>query len=186
MTARLFAIERWAARAPHTRYPALLLALLLLIGLGGGLTGCGGGDATEPAPTELATAQSDAQGGDSRTGAAVLVLPLPGPVLNLDAPALVRVRITGQLLQHAHYAAALQASLALQQPQATEPSAVAARVDGTPAGIDLDYTVHLQLPAGHTPLLALLTVRAFDPATALPSGALARAEATAHWVVDQP
>jgi hypothetical protein len=39
MSERLFAIERWAARAPHTRYPALLLALLLLIGLGGGLTG---------------------------------------------------------------------------------------------------------------------------------------------------
>jgi hypothetical protein len=38
MSPRLFAIEAWAARAPRTRYPALLLALLVLIGLGGGLT----------------------------------------------------------------------------------------------------------------------------------------------------
>jgi hypothetical protein len=39
MTARLFAIDRWAQRRPATRYPLLLLALLLLIGLGGGTTG---------------------------------------------------------------------------------------------------------------------------------------------------
>jgi hypothetical protein len=39
MSPRLFALARWAARSPRTRYPALLLALLLLIGLGGGTTG---------------------------------------------------------------------------------------------------------------------------------------------------
>jgi hypothetical protein len=33
------AIERWAARRPATRWPLVLLALLLLIGLGGGITG---------------------------------------------------------------------------------------------------------------------------------------------------
>ena len=49
MTGRLFALERWAERSPRVRYPLLLLAILLLVGLAGGLQGCGGTD-DEPAP----------------------------------------------------------------------------------------------------------------------------------------
>ncbi len=47
----------------------------------------------------------------------------------------------------------------------------------------VDYTVALQLPAGKTQLMGLLTVRAFDLATGLTTGALGRAEAQAEWVV---
>jgi len=37
-------LETWATRRPATRWPLVLLALLLLFGLAGGITGCGGGD----------------------------------------------------------------------------------------------------------------------------------------------
>ena len=48
MTERpLFPLERWAARAPATRWPLVLVALLLLFGLAGGIAGCGGGDAAD-------------------------------------------------------------------------------------------------------------------------------------------
>ena len=39
MSSRLFAVERWAQRAPTTRWPLVLLAILLLVGLAGGLAG---------------------------------------------------------------------------------------------------------------------------------------------------
>lgn len=37
MSGPMFALERWAQRRPATRYPLLLLALLLLWGLAGGI-----------------------------------------------------------------------------------------------------------------------------------------------------
>ena len=37
MTGRLFALERWAERSPRVRFPLLLLAILVLVGLAGGL-----------------------------------------------------------------------------------------------------------------------------------------------------
>jgi hypothetical protein len=40
-------IEVWAQRNPRRRWPLVLAALVLLIGLAGGITGCGGGDADE-------------------------------------------------------------------------------------------------------------------------------------------
>lgn len=40
-------LETWAQRHPRTRWPLVLLAIVLLIGLAGGLTACGGGDATD-------------------------------------------------------------------------------------------------------------------------------------------
>lgn len=42
-----FPLERWAERAPRTRWPLVLLALALLWGVAGGLAGCGGGEATD-------------------------------------------------------------------------------------------------------------------------------------------
>ena len=39
MTPRLFAIERWAQRAPATRWPLVLLLVLLVWGLAGGVAG---------------------------------------------------------------------------------------------------------------------------------------------------
>lgn len=36
-------VETWAQRHPRTRWPLVLLAIVLLIGLAGGITACGGG-----------------------------------------------------------------------------------------------------------------------------------------------
>lgn len=35
-------LERWAARAPATRWPLLLALLIVLVGLAGGATDCAG------------------------------------------------------------------------------------------------------------------------------------------------
>jgi hypothetical protein len=193
MSARLFAIERWACRAPATRWPLVLLGLLLLVGLGGGITGCGGSGTPEPLDTApvvqpeaapVVTEQSSAHAGDERIGAAVLVLPLPGPVLQLERPALVRVRLSGSLLQAAHYGASAVVSLALSQPTGTSPSSLPATLSPqAPAAVPLAYEVWLQLPAGAAPLVARITVRAFD-ANALSTSALARALAELHWSVE--
>ena len=40
-------LETWARRHPGTRWPLVLLAIVLLIGLAGGITGCGGGDCAD-------------------------------------------------------------------------------------------------------------------------------------------
>jgi hypothetical protein len=108
--------------AAHT----LALAAALL------LTACGNSDtpatletapnvAPEAAP--IITEQSTAQAGDDRIGATVLVLPLPGPVLQLDRPALVRVQLTGQLLQAAHYGARLSSASRSASPPPRRPAA---------------------------------------------------------------
>jgi hypothetical protein len=190
MSPRLFTIERWAAHAPAQRYPLLLLALLLLFGLAGGITGCGGGDSAEPAappPGSLIADQSTAQAGDSRIGAAVLVLPLPGPVLQLDQPARVRVRLGGIVEVGAHHGAQATVTLALAEPTPTGPSTLPLTLHPlAPAPVVLGYDVWLQLPAGTHPLAARITLRAFD-ANGTPSAALARAEAAVDWhVVVQP
>lgn len=183
MNGPLFLLERWAQARPAQRFPLLLLALLLLVGLAGGITGCGGGSG---GAALLATGHSSTQAGSADAGSALLVLPLQGPVVQLDAPATVRVRIKLQLLQHAHYPAALQAGLALQQPWPTGISAAAASLQPPqPTRIDIDYSAKLHLGAGHTPLVAQVTVRATDPATALLTAALAHATAEADWVVDR-
>lgn len=46
-----FPLERWAARSPRVRWPLVLVALLVLFGLAGGLTACGGGD-PDPEPDQ--------------------------------------------------------------------------------------------------------------------------------------
>ena len=38
-------LEAWAQRSPRLRWPLVLLLIVVLIGLAGGITGCGGGDA---------------------------------------------------------------------------------------------------------------------------------------------
>lgn len=42
-----FPLERWASRSPRTRWPLVLLLIVALIGLAGGVAGCGGGDAAD-------------------------------------------------------------------------------------------------------------------------------------------
>jgi len=168
-----------------TRFPAFILAALL--------AACGDSSAPEPRETApsvqpeaapIITDTSTAQGGDERIGAAVLVLALPGPVLQLEQPARVRVQLTGQLLQAAHYGAQATASIALSEPAATAPSALPATLAPlAPVAVPLSYQVWLQLPAGAAPLVARVTVRGLD-ANGTPTAALARAVAELHWAVE--
>ena len=169
-----------------TRHTMLALAAALL------LAACGGSGTSDPRETApnvapeaapIITEQSTAQAGDDRIGATVLVLPLPGPVLQLERPALVRVQLTGQLLQAAHYGAQAVVTLALEQPAATSPSSLPATLTLAPAAVPLSYEVWLQLPVGAQPLMASITVRALDPNGTLTS-ALARAVGTVDWAVE--
>ena len=161
---------------------ATLLALLL--------TACGDSSTepvrehiADPAPPVLIE-QSTAQAGDERIGATVLVLALPGPVLQLEQPALVRVQLTGQLLQAAHYGAQAVVSIALSEPTDTASSSLPATLAPlAPAAVPLSYEVWLQLPVGAQPLVARITVRAID-ANGTPTSALARAVADLHWAVE--
>lgn len=151
----------------------LALACVLFFGL----SGCGGSSEPEPEPP-IATGQSTAQAGDDRLGTTVLVYALPGPTVQLDTPMTVRVRLTGTLAQSTHYAATVQAGIALSQPVAT--------FAGNVAPTAIDHTVDIALPAGRTALQALLTVRATDPATGLPTSALAHGSVAIDWEVTQP
>ena len=177
----LFALERWAQARPAQRFPMLLLALLLLVGLAGGITGCGGSGSNL-----VAAGSGSTQAGSSEVGAALLVLPLQGPDIVLDAPATVRVRIRVRLQQQAHYAAGAQVSVAMRQPWPTGPSITPVTLsDAAPLSIGLDYGVTMSLSAGRTPLVAQIAVQATDPATGLSTAALGHAEAEADWVVDR-
>lgn len=155
----------------------LLLALPLIVGL----AGCGG-SSTNP----VAAGQSSTQAGSAEVGAALLVLPLQGPVVELDEPASVRVRLRVRLQQQAHYAAGAQVSVAMRQPWPTGPSITPVTLsDAAPLSIGLDYGVTMSLSAGRTPLVAQIAVQATDAATGLSTAALGHAEAEADWVVDR-
>lgn len=165
--------------------PTLLALLLAACG------DSGTPDARQTAPdvlpqaAPLITEQSTARAGDQRIGAAVLVLSLPGPVLQLDRPALVRVQLSGRVLQSAHYGAAAVVSIALAEPTATAPSSLPATLLplSPPEAVPLAYQVWLQLPAGAAPLVARITVRALD-ANGTPTSALAQSTAELHWAVE--
>lgn len=163
-----------------------LLAAVLLAACGGGQDAAAAGTSpTHPpaAPTLLAETSS-AQAGDARIGATVLVLALPGPVLDLAQPARVRLRLAGSLQQAAHYGAQAVASVALSQPAATGASSLPATLQPlAPTSVPISYDVWLQLPAGTHALVAQITVRAFD-ANGLATSALAKASAQADWLVE--
>lgn len=164
--------------------PTLLALLLAACGGSGTPDPRDGAAHVQPEAVPLITEHSTAQGGDERIGAAVLVLALPGPVLQLEQPALVRVQITGQLLQAAHYGAAAVVAVALAEPTATSPGSLPATLwPLAPVAVPLGYQVWLQLPAGAQPLVARITVRALD-ANGTPTSALARAVAEIHWTIE--
>lgn len=145
------------------------------------IAGCGGG--SEPAP--LATGESYTQAGDANTGSPTLILPLQGPELALQAPQIACVRVSGQLTVQAHYAALAHVSLRLSKPSATgETTAPLQLMPGKAWKASIDYAAVIELPAGNTPLMAMLSVRSFDTDTQFPTGALGRAEASADWTVE--
>lgn len=157
---------------------AWLLFVLALVAM---LTGCGGGtEDNPPDPTVLATDTSTAQAGDERTGAAVLVLPLLGPVLTLEQPTWIEVRLAGSVNATAHYPTHATLTVALTAPISTGPSA--APVDAAGQQAALNYVVRLLLPAGQTTLQAAAVLRSTD-GSGVPAAALARALATVEWVV---
>lgn len=149
----------------------VLLAWVLTL-----LTACGD-SSTDPQPTDTSTATA----GDAHTGSPTLVLLLPGPTLDLLAPAMVHVRLAGKLHLSAHYGAVAAVAIALAEPVATGPSARPVNL-APPADEPLAYEVWLQLPAGTHVLAAQVTVRATD-AAGVPTGALAVADATVDWHV---
>jgi hypothetical protein len=145
------------------------------------ISGCGD---SSSGPEPLATGSSTTQGGDANTGHVLLMMALQGPEMALEAPQTVCVRVSAKVAVQAHYGAIAHVGLALQQPTATGantiPVQLAARPDNTAS---IDYAVALQIPAGHVPMLAVLTARAFDAATGFSTSALGRAEAQAEWFV---
>lgn len=162
-------------------YVLLAIGIVLMAWL---LAGCGG---TAPEDDALlARSESQAVAGDGRMGLPAMVLPLQGPEVDLPAPAAVRVRLAVQLRVQAHYAAAGSAALQLAVPVSTGASSHALPLQPGPAAeqaLPL-YQAVLVLPAGRSTLQGRLTLRATDPGTGLPSSALARAEATAQWLVE--
>lgn len=157
---------------------ALLAGTLVLL-----LAGCGGGSTdTNPAPTVLATDTSTSQAGDDRTGAAVLVLALPGPTVTLTQPAAVRVQLLGSVQQRGHYSAQATLDVRVHLPYTTGSTQTAAPLPWGTATLPIDYAVVIDLPAGRTTLQALATVRATD-GNGLSTAALATANATADWLV---
>jgi hypothetical protein len=94
------------------------------------------------------------------------------------------VRVSAKVAVQTHYGAIAHVGLALQQPTATGantiPVQLAARSDNMAS---IDYEVAMHIPAGHVPMLAVLTVQAYDLVTGFPTSALGRAQAEAGWVV---
>lgn len=157
--------------------PAAVLAALALLGCGGG-----GDDAGRRV---LASGNATAQAGDARTGAPLLVLVLPGPLVHMPQPGAVRVRLRGTLELGAHYAAAATLDVALSAPATLPTRQAMALRPGAPNELTFDYSVELLLPAGDSVLLATLVAAA--TLDGLPSGALSRAVASAEWLVsDEP
>ena len=159
---------------PRNTAAAATLALLL--------SACGGEGA--PPPVQTITGSSTATAGDARTGAAVLVLALPGPVLELAAPATVHVTISGSAELHAHYAADGTLDVRLAAPVPTGASATATRLHHfAPAQVAVAYSVTVALPAGTHELMASVTARATD-LQGRATGALSTAQATVDWLVE--
>lgn len=196
MSAPTTSPARAARRAPRRLAP--VVALLLLAGLAGCGGDGGGADAAavpqEPAPTVpqppapaapvVVVDRSTAVAGDARIGAPVLALLLPGPVLQLERPALVVVHLQGSAAVGAHYGAVGSATLELAGPLPAQPTTVPLVLSPqAQAVVALDYTVHLQLPAGAYALQAQIMLRAAD-ANGRPTGALAEAQAVVDWRVE--
>lgn len=144
------------------------------------LAACGADAPAEPAVPPLLH-ESTAHAGDDRTGAQVLVLALPGPVLQLERPADVHVQLAAAATVYAHYAAsgtvALKLDTAIGTSTVPVPLSPAQR-----ATASIGYDVRLRLPAGTHPLMASMVVRAFD-AQGRSTGALSTADAAVQWQV---
>lgn len=157
-----------------TRATAALLAAAAAI------TACGADAPAEPAVPPLLH-ESTAHAGDERTGAQVLVLALPGPVLDLPRPADVHLQLAAAATVHAHYAASGTVMLKLDAAigTSTVPVALSPAQRATAA---IGYDVRLRLPAGSHRLMAGIVVRAFD-AAGRATGALSTADAALQWRV---
>lgn len=153
---------------------ALLICATALL-----LAACGdSGDDTPP----LATGTSSTQAGDANTGAALLVLPLHGPTVQLDQPATVRVHLHGRVTVGVHYPAHGTLGVGLTAPVPTGEGQAAHELQAGSVGLPLSYSVVIALPAGATPLQASAVLRATD-VQGVPTGALGHAAARVEWTV---
>ena len=152
----------------------------LLAAAAAALSACGADTPADPTMPPLLH-QSTAHAGDERTGAQVLVLALPGPVLQLDRPADVHVRLAAETTVHAHYAAT--GTVALKLDTAIGSSAVPVALSPAQrAAVGIGYDVRVRLPAGTHRLMASIVLRAFDT-NGRATGALGTADAALQWRV---
>lgn len=143
------------------------------------LVACGGG--TDDGPIVV---HSTAVAGDADVGSPLLVLALQGQLLQLEQPALVRVRVAGQVEIAAHYAAVATAGIALSAPVATgEDVKPVALTAAAPAAVPLKYEAWLQLPAGEHAVQARVVLQARD-GDGLSTAALGRARVEVEWRID--
>lgn len=145
------------------------------------IAACGG---SGQEPQQLASGTSTTQAGDASTGAALLVLPLQGPTVNLDQQTAVRVRLEGNVLLGVHYPAHGTLAVELTAPAPTMATQDARTLAPGSADLPLRYSVVITLPAGETQLMARAVLRTTD-LQGLPTGAMGHAEALVEWDVTE-
>jgi hypothetical protein len=158
-----------------------MIRTILTVAASALIAACGG---SSQEPQQLASGTSTVQAGDASIGAALLVLPLQGPTVNLDRQTAVRVRLDGSVRLGVHYPAHGTLAIDLTAPAPTGTSQGARTLAQGSAELPLSYSVVITLPAGETQLMARAVLRTTD-LQGLPTGAMGRAEALVEWDVTE-
>jgi hypothetical protein len=158
-----------------------MIRTILTVAASALIAACGG---SSQEPQQLASGTSTTQGGDASIGAALLVLPLQGPTVNLDRQTAVRVRLEGSVRLGVHYPAHGTLAVELTSPAPTGATQGAHTLAQGSADLPLRYSVVITLPAGETQLMARAVLRTTD-LQGLPAGAMGHAEAAVGWDVTE-
>lgn len=145
------------------------------------IAACGG---SSQEPQQLASGTSTTQAGDASTGAALLVLPLLGPTVNLEHQTTVRVHLRGSVRVGVHYPSHGTLGVGLIEPVPTGEDQASHELQAGSMGLPLSYRVVITLPAGETHLMARAVLRTTD-VHGLDTGSLGHAEASVDWDVTE-